>query len=112
MSEWVLVPVEFDDQTYEGIWTAAYNEWAEFGSADKDAGRAAVVAMLAARPPIPHDVWDAMVERGARATWESYAPIKGEWWTVQGDLKEDILRQFASGFRAALGSPRVEGDEP
>jgi hypothetical protein len=46
----VVVPVEIDDETADGIWRAAYDEWAEFGSLDKDAGRVALRAMLAASP--------------------------------------------------------------
>jgi hypothetical protein len=93
-NEWVLVPSEFDDETCEDIWTAAYDEWAEFGSADKDAGRAAIVAMLAARPSIPRAVWGAMVERGAAA---GYCMSNGD---------TDLI------LRAALGNPMIEGDTP
>jgi hypothetical protein len=45
-----VVPVEVDDETAEGIWRAAYDEWAEFGAADKDAGHAAHRASIAASP--------------------------------------------------------------
>jgi len=91
MSEWVLVPSEVDDETCEDIWNVAYGEWAEFGSMDKDAGRAAIVAMLAARPPIPRTVWDAMVERAYAALWTD-----GKYNGVDAAL------------RAALGNPTIE----
>jgi hypothetical protein len=112
MSEWVLVPSEVDDETCEDIWDVAYGEWAEFGSMDKDAGRAAVVAMLALRPPIPRAVWGAMVERGARGLiLESGGnpddtmfddKLAWRWYVPNGDVF----------LRAALGHPQVEEDEP
>jgi hypothetical protein len=95
MSKWVLVPSEFDDETCEDIWNVAYGEWAEFGSMDKDAGRAAIVAMLAARPPVPRAVWDEMVEQAHVALWTA-----GKYNGVD------------TALRAALGYPQVEGDEP
>ena len=45
-----VVPVEIDDETAVGIWRAAYDEWAEFGSLDRDAGRAAHREIIAASP--------------------------------------------------------------
>lgn len=113
MSEWVLVPSEVDDETCEDIWNVAYGEWAEFGSMDKDAGRAAIVAMLAARPPIPRTVWDAMVERGARESWNNFADYRGNWDSdVKEETKVTARDEWEIGLRAALGNPMVEGDEP
>ena len=49
--------------------------------------------MLSAVPPIPRDVWEAMVERAKEALW-----IDGKYQGVDATL------------RAALGQ-KVEGDE-
>jgi hypothetical protein len=46
----VVVPREIDDGTAEAIWAGAYGEWAEFGASDKDGGRAAHRAAIAASP--------------------------------------------------------------
>lgn len=47
-SGFAIVPVSISDEHAEGIWSAAYDEWAEFGSRDEDAGRAALAAAIQA----------------------------------------------------------------
>ena len=83
MSKWVLVPVEpTDAMSYVIAAGHAYDasdDWEE---------------MLAARPPIPRSVWDAMVERAYVALWTN-----GKY------------NGIADALRAALGNPMVEGDE-
>jgi hypothetical protein len=49
-AEAVIVPREIDDETAQGVWSAAYDEWAEYGASDQDAGRAGFTAMIAASP--------------------------------------------------------------
>ena len=49
-AEAVIVPREIDDETARDVWSAAYDEWAEFGARDHDAGRAGFIAMIAASP--------------------------------------------------------------
>jgi len=62
MSEkWVLVPVEATHVQMQAGWGAFER-------------REVYAAMLAARPPIPAAVLDAMVERGARALDEEIGP--------------------------------------
>jgi len=77
MSEWVLVPL---DPTEAML--------------DRGASEEGWKRMLAARPPIPHDVWEAMWKRAYVALWTD-----GEYNGVDAAL------------RAALGNPMVEEDE-
>lgn len=71
--------------------------------------------MLAARPAIPCAVWDAMVERGARAVVRSHfdgievtaryveTQVERDWKAFRGVVIDTL--------RAALGDPTVEGDD-
>ena len=34
-----------DEGTADGVWTCAYDTWAEFGATDRDAGKAAILAL-------------------------------------------------------------------
>jgi len=47
-SGFAIVPISINDEHAEGIWRAAYDEWAEFGSRNEDAGRAALAAAIQA----------------------------------------------------------------
>lgn len=91
MSEWVLVPGEIVDAMFD----AGFD-----GSDHLESWR----NMLAARPPIPRSVWAAMVERGARANKESMFGKNAPIW-------DDDRAEMNEALRAALGNPRVEGDE-
>lgn len=96
MSEWVMVPVdateEMLDREYDPI-----SSW----------GR-----MVDARPPIPRDVWNAMVERGAKESWNCLSDDWDTWdISVSGYTKDFMLYKWDMGLRAALGNPKVEGDE-
>jgi len=73
---------------------------------------------IAARPAIPRDVWDAMVERGARATFVRRNGSKTSWaWDSSGlddehpGARARYLHDAETAIRAALGNPMVEGDE-
>ena len=87
MSKWVLVPVQRTSEMVDAAFTEvlAHKRWA---------------AELAARPPIPRAVWDAMVERLRDAVLSS-----GHSAWVSDDAADAALR-------AALGQPVVEGDAP
>jgi hypothetical protein len=61
-------------------------------------------------PPIPRSVWDAMVERGARGILEA------ETWAGAYQKAPQAEQNYAcykanAALRAALGNPKVEGDE-
>ena len=104
MSEWVLAPVKpTEAMSYATGSGHAYDpsdDWTD---------------MLAARPAIPRDVWDAMVERGARAVVRSHfdglevtddyveAQVERDWKAFRGVVSDTL--------RAALGNPQVAGDE-
>lgn len=51
-------------------------------------------------PPIPPDVWEQMVERGARALLKAQ---DGEWDTALDGTKTLWLADSAACLRAALG---------
>ena len=104
MSEWVLAPVKpTEAMSYATGSGHAYDpsdDWTD---------------MLAARPAIPRAVWDAMVERGARAVVRSHfdgievtaryveTQVDRDWRAFCGVVNDTL--------RAALGNPRVEGDK-
>jgi len=93
--EWVLVPVDA---------TEAMLEAASIGSRNEGQDAELITdwdSMLAARPAIPRSVWDAMVERGA-------ARVEDRHPYGKNILSTDDADNF---LRAALGNPKVEGDE-
>ena len=96
MSEWVLVPVEPTEEMLD----REYSPISDWGK------------MVEARPPTPRSVWDAMVERGARESWNKFADYRGDWdLDVKDDTKVIARHEWEVGFRAALGNPKVEGDD-
>lgn len=99
MSEWVLVPPKLTDaMSYSTASSAAYDPSEDW------------IAMLAARPPIPRDVWNAMVERGARGVLE--AELWPGAYKKAPEAEQNYARYKAeAALRAALGDPVVEGDE-
>ena len=98
MSEWFLVPNEQHEAQYDAISDTGIS-WRDNNSAD-------IYKMhIEARPAIPRAVWDAMVERGARAHKEAVLGHGVPIW--------DDDRAYADiALRAALGNPVVEGDGP
>lgn len=93
--EWVLVPAEASDEM--AIVCAPYDQTAV----------SFYRAMLAARPPIPRPVWDAMVERAARA---AQAVLESRWEDLDESEQGGAQRMAEAALRAALGNPHVEGD--
>lgn len=102
MSEWVLVPETITDDMFD----AGFD-----GSDHLESWR----NTISARPTIPRAVWDAMVERGARAVVRSHfdgievtaryveTQVDRDWRAFCGVVNDTL--------RAALGNPRVEGDK-
>lgn len=90
MSEWVLVPVKPTEEMLAKSSRPYYDDIEDWDD------------MVAARPPIPLDVWDAMVERGARVLLDR----NGEWLNNMLGARLDA----DAALRAALGNPVVEGD--
>lgn len=115
--EWVLVPKAELRRIFRAGWDSScegYNsEYPEQAHKDErwKSRRESVIAL---RPPIPRKVWDAMVDAGARAMWET------ESWRARGGprlirFSEESVkvqaewRHFAdTALRAALGNPEVE----
>ena len=104
MNEWVLVPAEQHEAQYDAI-SNSDRMWREQTSAS-------IYAMhIASRPPIPRAVWDAMVERGARAIYEiGRSGAMSEWPARTAQYKTTFLSDAETALRAALGNPVVEGD--
>lgn len=112
--KWVLVPVRPD-------WSRAMLN--ALGRGTIGDPRGLYRDMLAARPAIPDDVWEQMVERGARAAfYETQNSGVAKCWHWPGDKPFEIFfrkisvglsapypdadderREFACGIRAALG---------
>lgn len=57
--------------------------------------------MLAARPPIPPDVWEQMVERGARARCNSFGAIP--WDEADDEMRDHYQSAVSEILAAALG---------
>ena len=96
MSEWVLVPIsEIEPKCVNG-----HDRCAE-GPFD------ACPYCERARPPIPTAVWDAMVERAAKAICCGNLPCGG----CMPSTYAKATRDADAALRAALGQPVVEGDE-
>jgi hypothetical protein len=87
--EWVLVPkdVEFGPREFREAW--------------KD--------MVAGGPVIPDDVWEQMVERGARVAFEVQNHYDG-WLEISEISRQFRRRDFSRVLRAALGLPETQKD--
>ena len=101
MSEWVLVPVEATTEMAQKA-TQVVPTWDDTISATKYA------AMLAARPPVPRSVWDAMVERGIQPIAAILCGQDSRCHATVCHCEKDT----DAALRAALGNPVVEVAEP
>lgn len=86
-AEWVLVPQSLDDETLAQLVKEPVHLYGQDGRGEDYQARMKVAVIvdravaqqqwrkaIAARPSIPPEVLDAMVERGARAMWPDEYP--------------------------------------